>query len=166
MNIPRITIRLVFLALLAIIPDETFCQHRPKEGPPPFHEPGVYLKIYRLSLPPPKEFTDFDNFELKRLPSQEHTEIKLDRQGNAPIGGSLETTDKIIYRFKSALLIFGKDNYEQLEFTTVKVKGISYRFEGRILENEEEERGQFTKIRGVLTKYKDGKIIGTAKLGF
>ncbi|MDT5123779.1 MAG: hypothetical protein QOC96_3261 [Acidobacteriota bacterium] len=166
MSISRLSHSLAVITLLAIIPTGIICQHKSKVTDSQFHEPGVYLKTYRLSLPPPKDFADFDHFELERLPSQEHGEIKLDQRGNAPIGGRLETTDKIIYKFKRALLIFGKDDYEQLEFTTAKVKDVYYKFEGRILEKEEEEGGQYTKLRGVLTKYKDGKIIASAKLAF
>src|SRR5437763_1898012 len=148
MNISR-RLSIAIIILLAIIPTEIICQHKSKVTDSQIKDdPGVYLTTYRLSLPPPKEFTDFDNFELTTLSGREDEEIKIDRQDNAPIGGRLETTGKTIYKFKRALLIMGKDNYEQLEFTTVKVKGVSYSFEGRLLERPEDEGANYTVLRG------------------
>lgn len=167
MLISRLIFSLATGILLAAIPISTVCQYNPATTKLQItDEPGVYLNMYRLSTLPPKDFADFDFLILKPLPDQEHGEIKLDRQGNALIAGRLETTDKTIYKFKRALLIFGKDRYERIEFTTAKVKNVSYKFEGSFLERSEEEGGHYTKLRGVLSKYRGGRIIARTKLGF
>jgi hypothetical protein len=126
-------------------------------------EPGVYLTPYELAEKPPKGFEEFDSFRLKRLHGEEG-EIKVNRNGDVPIAGSMRTR-KGKYNFKSARLIKGIDYYERLTFTTVTIRGVSYTFDGRFQEYGDEVHGQFITLKGVLTKLKNGRKLVTARLG-
>ncbi len=126
-------------------------------------EPGVYLTPYRLSERPPNGLEEFDSFYLERLPGEEQ-EIVVNRRGDVPIGGAIHTK-RGDYKFKSAKLIKGKRCYERLMFTTTKANGISYRFDGRYLENADEVNGQYITLRGTLIKFKGGRRVASGKLG-
>src|SRR4051812_45346654 len=73
------------------------------------HEPGVYLTPYKTATAPPQAVAEFEHFTLQELPGQEHGEIQVDSAGNVPITGSLYTAGGLIYNFKTAKLIKGKD---------------------------------------------------------
>jgi len=126
-------------------------------------EPGVYLTPYRLSERPPNGLEEFDSFYLERLPGQEQ-EIRVNRQGDVPIGGSLHTKTAD-YKFKAARLIKGKNGYERLTFTTMGANGISYKFDGSYLENGRQVNGQYITLTGVLMKLKRGRRVASGKVG-
>jgi hypothetical protein len=127
-------------------------------------EPGIYLTPYRPHKLPLMELPEFHYFSLKEFSGQETGEFKTDSDGNVIIGGKLSTRDGIIYNFKTARLIKGKSGYERLKFTTQKIDGVYYIFEGQYLNEPKEADGQFITLQGVLVKYKNGQKIASINL--
>ena len=61
-----------------------------------------------------------------------------------------------------------RDGDEWVKFQTAEVGGISYSFDGKFLKKSVQERigRNYTTLRGILTKYKNGQKLSSARLGF
>ena len=53
-----------------------------------------------------------------------------------------------------------------ISFSTVEMKGVKYAFKGEYLDEPAEEKGGYTYLQGVLSKYKKGKLVAEDKVGF
>ena len=49
---------------------------------------------------------------------------------------------------------------------TVEIEGVRYAFSGEYLDEPSEENGAFTSLSGMLRKFKNGKLVAEAKVGF
>ena len=105
-----------------------------------------------------------------------------DGQGVVAVRGQVETVKGNLLDFESVRLVEAGPVTEylarglparvvraqpvSLSFTTVEMKGVKYTFEGEYLDDPAEEDGGYTYLRGVLSKFKGGKLVAEAKAGF
>ena len=112
-----------------------------------------------------KELKEFKNFEIRELPDQDIDNPQADKNGRTIVDGALRTSKDDIYNFKKVFLRKRTNGeYQYFEFETMEVKGISYKFKGKFLEHivQDVKKGDYTYIRGNLSKYKNGKKIAGA----
>jgi hypothetical protein len=151
-----------FLACVLILPCVAYGQYE-------ILEPGVYLNEYRINGEKPKVFRDLGGFVLEAPPDQDPSELPKESNGNVLVSGKLILVSGRRFPFVSARLIHGKSGaFEELEFTTKAVHGVYFTFSGRFLSHPKQERlgGDYTVLRGILTKYKNGRRVGYADLPF
>jgi hypothetical protein len=134
---------------------------------------GRCLGVYKInSKIIPKEFSDFEYFYFDKLPNQDTDNPRRDSENRVFIRGKVKLKNNQILMLKWAFVrsisINGDDdNYKDIEFETEKVGGLSYRFKGEFLEEKiQEEKGSYTKAKGVLTKYRQDNKIAESKLKF
>ncbi len=114
-------------------------------------------------------FEEFKSFYITEFSNQNIDNPEVNKAGKTFIDGEVETTDGAIFKFKKAFLKIRKSGeYEYFEFETREVKGVSYKFTGKFLEREIQEVkvGSYTKVRGILSKYKNRKNIFSAEIPF
>lgn len=117
----------------------------------------------------PQELEEFKSFVIEEFSNQDIDNPEIDKNGKTFIDGELETTNGTIYKFEKAFLKARKSGeYEYFEFKTVMVEDVSYDFTGKFLEREVQEvkGGSYTKVRGVLSKYKNGEKLACAEISF
>ncbi|PYT00844.1 MAG: hypothetical protein DMF63_05940 [Acidobacteria bacterium] len=132
-------------------------------------ELGAALGRYELNAPHGSENVDFEFFRLLKLPSQDVHHPKHSRDGSVPISGSLVTTDGTFYPFRTASLrTRATGEYEDIEFVTTMIHGVTYQFKGKFLEKivQEKHGGPYTDLRGVITKNEKGKLTSSKSLPF
>ena len=123
---------------------------------------------YELNLPkdqPPG--LDFEFFRLYRLPQQ--ASVALKRNGRVQISGSLVTKDGIYYPFLTAYFkTRATGEYEEVEFLTSRIKGVSYRFKGKFLDKitPEKRGGPQSDMRGIIIRDQRGKVTASKALPF
>lgn len=119
---------------------------------------GFYVFNYSKCKPP--MFEKFRWIAINPLPNQDEDNPKTDNNGYTMIDGYIETIDDEQFKFKKASLKKNSEgNYENLEFETEKVNGIHFTFKGSFLTKSVNENGNYTRMRGSLLKYKNGKLI-------
>lgn len=161
-------IKIMFVVLTGIILTTNIISQTENDLP---EELGTALGIYKInsSGEKAKKVADFLHFNLKKFPGQDTDNPEIDNAGKVFVDGEVKTTNGTIFKFKKAFLKRrASGEYENIEFETVESNGLSYTFKGKFLEKEvqEEEGGNYTKIRGILTKYKNGKKLDSYELPF
>jgi hypothetical protein len=139
--------------------------------------PEYYYARYRINGSRPDGFAEVAYLVLgvRHSPSdtrREEENVKYDEQGNALIKGEVWTENGISYPFQTAKLsrstTLRRDGcglFTQLAAITESKGSVSYSFEGQFLEHPEQaETGNFTKLRGVVTKLKDAKNVAEARV--
>jgi hypothetical protein len=120
---------------------------------------GFYVFNYAKCKPP--MFEKFRWISIEQFPGQDIDAPKADKNGYTVIGGYLETIDDERLTFKRATLRKNSEGkYEEFEFETEKIGGVHYAFRGNFLKRSVNDGGTFTNMRGNLTKYKQGEIVG------
>lgn len=135
---------------------------------------GRSVGIYQINLKnKPSGFENFEYFFLEEFPNQDTNNPERDSDSKVFIRGKVRTNDGKVLKFKKASIkiikINDEDYYQDIEFETVKVGGISYQFKGKFSDVLIQEKGgvtDFTDIRGTLTKYKNGEKIAEIFLPF
>ena len=150
-------------------------------------QPSQFFGPFRINGEKPEGFEGFDFFVLSYKDetdaARDNREALVpDKEGNVPVRGELVTakgtplpfaTVRISETGKVTVHFRGQEATRvvrtrpiKLDFTTVEVKGVRYDFSGEYLESAEEENGGFTFVRGILKKYKQGKLVAEAKTSF
>lgn len=150
-------------------------------------QPASFFGPFRINGEKPKGFESFDFFILGYKESadaeKDNREALIpDKEGNISVRGELVTakgtplvfeTLKLVEAGEVTLFYRGRAIYRvsrsqpiKLSFTTVEAKGVKYAFSGEYLADAAEEGGGLTNLRGVLSKFKDGKLVVEAKVGF
>lgn len=107
----------------------------------------------------PKGFKDFEDLQIETADYSKASEENNWAYYEIPPQGFFQTTKK--FHFKRISV-----SEERLSFETEAIKGISYKFVGEYLSAEELEPDDYTFIKGILTKLKDGKKIAEAEVKF
>ena len=138
---------MVFATLLVLVATWTSAPGQTKKSR--FDPSGAFW----ISGDPPEHFSDFSAInlnmrQLRRLPTS-----------------GLQLNDGTSFRFRNIVV---KQN--DFTFTTVRLKSVYYTFSGRFLKGGDFAatwQGEETPVlEGTLTKFKDGKKVGDAKLKF
>lgn len=150
-------------------------------------KPWDYFGPFRINGDAPEGFGNFGFFvlgykEQSDADSDNRDALLPDGQGVVAVRGLLETVKGNSLDFESVRLVESGPVAEvltrglpprvvraqpvTLSFTTVEVRHIKYAFKGEYLDDPAEEGGGYTYLRGVLSKYKDGKLVAEAKAGF
>jgi hypothetical protein len=130
---------------------------------------GGALGRFEFNGPKGSSGADFEFFRLMKIRGQDIHDPRHNRDGSVPISGSLVTIDGTYYPFRIAFLrTRPSGEYEEIEFVTSRVKGISYRFHGKFLEKivQEKAGGPYSDLRGVITRNENGKLTSTKSLPF
>ena len=112
---------------------------------------------------------DFEFFRLYALPGRNVARPIHDRDGRVRISGSLVTVDGTYYPFLSAFLKSrSTGEYEEIEFVTTRVKGISYHFKGKFSEKfiQEKPGRPYSDLRGIIIKTEKRKVTSSQDLPF
>lgn len=118
------------------------------------------------------ELMNFERFELRGTPGQNTDHPKRDRKNRVFITGKIVMRDGAIFEFAKAfvtiVIIEDEEYYKGVQFTTAEVGHISYKFVGEFAEKIDQERsdGPFIKLRGKLTKFKNGRQVFSADIPF
>lgn len=107
----------------------------------------------------PKGFEDFERFEIQTADYSKATEENNWAYYDIAPEGAVVTNKEFHYK-----KIYVSE--ERLSFETETIKGISYKFAGEFVSQEEVDKGENAFIKGTLTKLKDGKKIAEAKVSF
>jgi hypothetical protein len=134
--------------------------------------PEYYYARYRINGVRPKEFAEVAYLVVGVKHNRNAT--TYDEKGNALIRGELLTVDGMRYQFTTAKLIRstilrrdGCGLFTNLNLVTDSKQGTSYRFDGEFLQEPERlGKGNYTDLRGVFTKFKDGLKVAEAKVHF
>jgi hypothetical protein len=150
-------------------------------------KPADYFGPFKINGETPR---GFENFRLFVLGYKEQADEDVDNrdalvpdgQGVVAVCGLVETVKGNLLDFESVRLVESGAVTEysprglptrveraqpvSLSFTTVEVKGVKYAFKGEYLDDPAEEGGGYTYLRGVLSKFKGGKLVAEAKAGF
>lgn len=133
---------------------------------------GNCLGVYKInSKIRPKGLLDFEYFYLEKFPNQNTDNPKKDLENRVFIRGEVKLTDNTILKIKKAFVRSinindDEDYYKDIYFETVKVNGLSYKFEGKFLEKMILEDGQYSEVKGILTKFENDKKIAESQLSF
>lgn len=166
--------RKLFVSLLVLLFIGVFSGNILAQSEPDYPESlGRCLGVYQINSKfIPEEFSDFEYFYFDNFPDQDTDKPKRDAENRVFIQGKIKLTDNTVLKIKKAFVrsitIDGdEDYYKDIYFETKMVNGLSYKFKGEFLEKRvQEEKGSYTKAKGVLTKYKNGEKIAEAKLKF
>jgi hypothetical protein len=150
-------------------------------------KPSDYFGPFRINGTAPRGFQNFGFFvlgykEQSDADGDNRDALVPDRQGVVAVRGQLETVKGNLLDFDSVRLVESGPVTEvvahglpprvvraqpvSLSFTTVEMKGVRYAFKGEYLDEPAEEEGGYTYLRGVLSKFKDGRLVAEAKAGF
>src|ERR1051325_6201348 len=149
------------------------------EAPQLSTAPEYYYARYRINGTRPKSFETvaYLVLGLRHSPSGKHNaeeQVKYDEQGNAFIRGEVWTGDGISFQFETARLIRsttllrdGCGLFVELSAMTKTIGVVKYSFRGEFLKRPERlGQGDYTDLRGVITKYVSGQKIGQANVDF
>jgi hypothetical protein len=137
-----------------------------------------YLSGNRVNGEQPEPFKDFVLFWVEaKVPNNYEGDyldlLKPDAQGRIPINGRVTikcdscSRGRENYFFKTAALIEEEGRPVRLVFTTRSRNGVEYSFEGTYLDHPElAATGNYTHLRGTLTRIKDGQKVAEATLDF
>jgi hypothetical protein len=150
-------------------------------------KPAAYLGPFRINGEKPKGFEHFDYFILgykeQADADRDNREALLpDARGVVAVRGQLGTIKGNLLDFEAVRLVeFGpvseffkgtllsrviRAQPVALSFTTVERKGFKYAFKGEYLDDPVEENGGYTYLKGALSKFRNGKLVAEAKVGF
>ena len=150
-------------------------------------KPADYFGPFRINGETPRGFENFSFFVLGyREQADEDGDnrdaLVPDGQGVVAVRGQVETVKGNLLDFQSVRLVESgpvtdflprglparvvRAQPVSLSFTTVEMKGVKYTFEGEYLDDPAEEDGGYTYLRGVLGKFKNGRLVAEAKAGF
>jgi hypothetical protein len=150
-------------------------------------KPADYFGPFRINGDAPQGFESFAFFVLGYKEQTDEDRDNRDalvpgEQGVVAVRGQLETVKGNLLDFDTVRLVESGPVTEfltrglparvmraqpvSLSFTTAEVKGVRYAFKGEYLDEPAEEAGGYTYLRGVLSKYKGGKLVAAAKAGF
>jgi hypothetical protein len=132
-------------------------------------EPGTYLNEYRINGGKPTNFAEFGAFIVEAPPGRDPSDLQGSRNGDVSLSGRLRLISGREFPFVAATLIKGPSGaFEELSFTTELVQGTYFTFKGRFLPRPKQEKagGDYTDIRGVLTKFRNGRRVGSRELPF
>lgn len=129
----------------------------------------TYVTNFMIVGDKPSEFQDFDQFVLEGPDGKDPDELLADKNGNITLTGYLITIGKRKFPFRSSMLF--KDNrggFEKLIFTTKQADGTYYKFSGNFLARpgHDAKSGPYIALRGILSKYKQGRLVASSKLSF
>jgi hypothetical protein len=150
-------------------------------------KPSDYFGPFRINGDAPQGFESFGFFvlgykEQSDADGDNRDALVPDRQGVVAVRGQVETVRGNLLDFDSVRLVESGPVTEvvarglpprvvraqplTLSFTTVEMKGVKYAFRGEYLDEPAEDGGGYTYLRGVLSKFKDEKLVAEAKAGF
>lgn len=119
-----------------------------------------------------KDLKDFDYFQLKKIAGDDTDSPVRDSDNKISVAGKLKTSKNQSYEFRKASVrvvkIGDEEYYKGIDFITIEIRGISYKFVGEFVEivTQEKEGDPYIKIKGILTKYKNGKKVFSAEIPF
>lgn len=173
----RGSVFLFLVALLAYVSVST--QAHVIMSPQLSTSPEYYYARYRINGDRPDGFGEIAYLVLglRHSPSGTHREeesVKYDDQGNALIKGEVWTEGGASFPFETAKLsrstTLRRDGcglFTQLVMITERKAGVSYSFQGEFLEQPERlGEGNYTRLRGVLVKFKYQQKVADAKVDF
>lgn len=124
---------------------------------------SIYFAPYHINGPTPSIFEEFSYFEVFENPTDKSGTGKFVR-----VRGAVHTRNGTKYRFSIARLERDEVGISKLTFKAINAEGTEYRFEGIFLDRPELLRstGNYTDLRGTLTREKKGRIIAQQRLDF
>ena len=125
---------------------------------------SLYFGPYYVNGTASSEFPNFSHFKI-----EESNAIDQPKTGDyVNVAGAVHTKSDQTYRFTDAKLGRGPRGFDKLTFSTEKVGGVVYRFQGTFLKVPElvPATHNYTKLRGVLIMEKNGKNVAEARLDF
>ena len=149
--------------------------------------PATYFGPFRINGEKPKGLEGFDYFILGYKAdadaARDNRDALLpDGQGIVPVRGQVSTIKGNLLDFETVRLVetgMVTLSYKRglplrlvhslpvtISFSTVEMKGVKYAFKGEYLDEPAEEKGGYTYLQGVLSKYKKGKLVAEDKVGF
>ncbi|MBC7929096.1 MAG: hypothetical protein H7Z38_00850 [Rubrivivax sp.] len=150
-------------------------------------QPATFFGPFKINGKKPKGLENFDYFILGYKTdadaARDNREALLpDAQGLVAVRGQVSTVKGNLLNFESVRLIekgmvtlYHKRGLPTrlvhslpvtISFSTVEVKGVRYVFQGEYLDEPAEEKGGFTHLSGVMSKFKKGKLVAEEKVGF
>ncbi|MDT5159152.1 MAG: hypothetical protein QOC61_848 [Acidobacteriota bacterium] len=148
--------------------------------------PATYFGPFKINGEKPKDFQNFDFFILDYKTDEDSARdnrdaLMPDKQGTIAVRGQVVTVKGNLLDFESVRLVesgsvttilkpglplrIQRAQPVMLSFTTVENLGFKYSFTGEYLDEPLEEDGAFTYLKGVLSKFKDGKLVAETKVG-
>jgi hypothetical protein len=148
--------------------------------------PATYFGPFKINGEKPKDFENFDFFILDYKTDEDATRdnrdaLVPDKQGTIAVRGQVVTVKRNLLDFESVRLVEAgpvttilkpglptrvqRAQPVMLSFTTIETRGIKYAFTGEYLDEPLEEDGAFTYLKGVLSKFKNGKLAAETKVG-
>ena len=149
--------------------------------------PASYFGPFKINGEKPKGLESFDYFILGYKTDadaeRDNREALLpDEQGVVAVRGQVSTVRGSLLNFESVRLIETGTvtlHYKRglptrlvhaqpvtISFSTVEMKGVKYVFRGEYLDEPVEEKGAYTYLNGVLSKFKKGKLVAEENVGF
>jgi len=150
-------------------------------------KPATFFGPFKINGEKPKGFENFDHFILgyktEADAARDNRDALLpDAQGVVAVRGQVSTVKGNLLDFESVRLVetgtvtrYSKRGLPTrlihaqpvtISFSTVEVKGVRYAFKGEYLDEPAEEKGGYTYLNGVLSKFKKGKLVAEEKVGF
>ncbi|HYH85400.1 MAG TPA: hypothetical protein VEX60_07950 [Pyrinomonadaceae bacterium] len=149
--------------------------------------PATFFGPFKINGEKPKGFENFDYFILGYKTDADaerdnRDALLPDEQGLVAVRGQVSTVKGSLLDFESVLLVeTGTVTLQHkrglptrlvhaqpvtISFSTVEMKGVKYVFRGEYLDEPAEEKGAYTHLNGVLSKFKKGKLVAEEKVGF
>jgi hypothetical protein len=149
--------------------------------------PAAYFGPFRINGDKPEGFENFDFFILgykkqSDADSDNRDALLPTRQGDISVRGQVETVKGNLLDFESVRLVesgpvteflsrnlpprFVRAQPITLSFSTVEKNGFRYVFRGAYLDEPAEENRGYTCLRGVLSKFKGGKLLAEGQVAF
>jgi hypothetical protein len=149
--------------------------------------PASFFGPFRINGEKPKGLESFDYFVLGYKTDadaeRDNREALLpDGQGLVTVRGQVSTVKGNLLDFESVRLVetgtvtlhsgrglptrLVRAQPVTISFSTIEVKGVKYVFRGEYLDEPAEEKGAYTYLSGVLSKFKKGKLVAEGNVGF
>ncbi|MDT5296363.1 MAG: hypothetical protein QOJ76_3243 [Acidobacteriota bacterium] len=149
--------------------------------------PAAYFGPFKINGERPKDFENFNFFVLgygddDDAARDNRDALVPDKQGSVAVRGQLVTVKGNQLDFGSVRLVESGSvttilkrglptrilhaQPVTLSFETVEKSGVKYAFKGEYLDEPAEEKGAYTYLQGVLSKFKGGKLVAEEKVGF
>jgi len=125
---------------------------------------SLYFGPYYVNGPSPNNMPEFGYFWINAGKQPSNPKIGT----SVSVGGYLHTKDEIDYKFANAKLTMGNSGFDRLTFTTQKIKGTLYRFEGSFLGEPRfvASTHNYTKLHGRLIKEQSDRPLSEATVYF
>jgi hypothetical protein len=149
--------------------------------------PSTFFGPFKINGEKPKGLENFDYFILgyktEADAARDNREALLpDAHGVVAVRGQVSTIKGNLLDFESVRLVetgvvmlHSKRGLPTrllhaqpvtISFSTIEMKGVRYAFKGEYLDEPAEEKGSYTYLNGVLSKFKKGKLVAEEKVGF